>query len=131
MTPVSVLNSGVDSLYFSASGHVIDGLTLCLQRMVEMASGERVPFSFDDAEPDMHLRLHGWRGYPFWISSPRFELYIGASKPFPAVYVQLHSAFHPRGGPGGRGAGCGASAAAARPTEGLRAGRVARRRLGG
>jgi hypothetical protein len=93
MTAVSVLNGGVDSLYFSASGHVIDGLTLCLQRMVEMAGSEPVPFSFEDAEADMHLRLHGWRGYPFWMSSPRFELYIGASKPFPAVYVQLHSAF--------------------------------------
>jgi len=93
MTGVTVLNSGVDSLYLSASGQVIDGLTQGLSRMVEMASGEPVPFSFESAEPDMHLRLHGWRGYPVWISSPRFELCIGASKPFPAVYVQLHSAY--------------------------------------
>jgi hypothetical protein len=93
MTGVTVLSGGVDSLYVSASGHVAGGLTLCLSRMVEMAGGEPVPFSFDDADPDMHLRLHGWRGYPFWISSPRFELYVGASKPFPAVYVQLHSAY--------------------------------------
>ena len=73
MTAVTVLNRGVDSLYLSASGHVIDGLTQCLSRMVEMASGEPVPFSFEDAGPDMYLRLHGWRGYPFWISSPRFD----------------------------------------------------------
>jgi len=94
VTAVRVLSSGIDSLYLSASGHLSDGLTLCLSRMVEMAAGEPVPFSFDgDAEADMVLRLHGWRGYPYWISSPRFEVCIGASKPFPPVYVQLHSAY--------------------------------------
>ncbi|HZT06561.1 MAG TPA: hypothetical protein VFC51_05985 [Chloroflexota bacterium] len=74
---------------------LFDGLTVCLCNMVDLNghTGEPIPFSFYDAEPDLLLRLHGWRNWPFWISSPRFELYIGASAPFPPAYAQLHSEF--------------------------------------
>jgi hypothetical protein len=38
------------------------------------------------------LRRYGWRGYPFWLSSPRYEIAVGAADPFPAAYLQLHAA---------------------------------------
>jgi hypothetical protein len=95
MTAVTILAGGVDSLYLSAAGELADGLDVCLAAMIDnnRHTGEPIPFSFDSAEPDMLLRLHGWRNWPFWISSPRFELCVGAPPPFPAVYVQLHSEF--------------------------------------
>jgi len=95
MTAITVLASGVDSLYLSMRGELFDGLTVCLASMVDLNrhTGEPIPFSFHDAEPDLLLRLHGWRTWPFWISSPRFELYVGAPAPFPAAYAQLHSGF--------------------------------------
>lgn len=93
MTALRVLGAGVDSLYVSAKGEFWDGLLLVLQRMVELAEGETVPFTFREGGPDFLLRPHGWRGYPYWVSSPRFELYVGAAAPFPPVYVQLHSPY--------------------------------------
>jgi len=95
MTAVTVLASGVDSLYLSAAGELADGLDVCLAAMIDnnRHTGGPIAFSFGSAEPDMLLRLHGWRNWPFWISSPRYELCVGAPPPFPAVYAQLHSEF--------------------------------------
>jgi hypothetical protein len=93
VTALRILAAGVDSLYVSVKGEVWDGLPLVLRRMVEMAEGETVPCTFREGGPDFLLRSHGWRGYPFWVTSPRFELYLGAAAPFPPAYVQLHSPY--------------------------------------
>ncbi len=93
MTAVRILAAGIDTLYVSVRGDLWDGLLPALRNMVEMAGGETVAFSIRDAGPDFLLRPHGWRGYPFWISSPRFELCLGAAAPFPPAYVQLHAPY--------------------------------------
>jgi hypothetical protein len=51
-----------------------------------------MPLSLHGSAPDLMLRRYGWRGYPFWLSSPRYEIAVGATDPFPAAYLQLHAA---------------------------------------
>jgi len=93
MTAVHVLAAGVDTVYASVRGELWGGLLCVLRHMVELAAGEAVAFSFRSDGPDFLLRPHGWRGYPYWMSSPRFELCVGAAKPFPPVYVQMHAPY--------------------------------------
>ena len=93
MAPLRLLSSGIDSLYLSVHGALIDGLMVWLHAMREMCGSEDTAFDFAAEEGSFLLRTHGWRGYPYWMSSPRFELMVGNRAPFPAVYVQLHSAF--------------------------------------
>lgn len=93
MPYVSVVSSGVDSLYVSARGKLVDGLLDWLGRMREMCCEEATPFAFDESEGYFLFRPHGWRRYAYWLSSPRFELMIGNSDPFPPVFIQLHAAF--------------------------------------
>ncbi len=91
MTEVRVLASGIDSLYASARGELADGLVVALTDVRRFSPDAEVPLSLDGGEPNLLLRRHGWRNYPFWLSSPRYELCIGAPDPFPPVYVQLHA----------------------------------------
>ena len=88
-----VLAAGIDSVYLSAKGELRDGLLNALQAAREQDQGEAAVFDFDPEEGSYLLRPHGWRGYPYWLSSPRFELMIGAAPPFPPVYLMLHSPY--------------------------------------
>ena len=72
-------------------GELIDGLLVALGDVRALNPGAEVPISLDGGPPDLMLRRHGWRGYPFWLSSPRYELCLGASDPFPPLYLQLHA----------------------------------------
>lgn len=85
--------AGIDTLYFSVRGELVDGFTRFLRAMREMAGGEASVFELRESDQPLMLRSHGWRGYPFWVSAAGYELMVGAAKPFPPVYVQLHSAF--------------------------------------
>lgn len=92
MTALSIVAAGVDSLYVSSDGEIKPGA-------VEAFRSVRALGPDDDAIPiDMHvgsylLRPHGWRGYPVWLSSPRYELMLCAAPPFPPAYAQLHAPF--------------------------------------
>jgi hypothetical protein len=96
-----VLSSGIDSLYASAQGVVHEGLLEVFQNMRELCPGEALPFEFRPGEGYFLLRPHGWRGYPFWLSSPAWEIMVGAASPFPPLYVQLHAWFLHTVGPEG------------------------------
>lgn len=91
MADLRVLAGGIDSLFASVRGELIEGVLVALGDVRALNPGSEVPCSFGGGPPDLLLRRHGWRGYPFWFSSPRYELYLGASKPFPPAYVQLHA----------------------------------------
>lgn len=93
MSDVHILASGVDSVYLSIKGELFDGLTVCLKAMRELNPDQEIPFSFHDIEPDMTLHSYGWRGYPYWLSSPNYEICLGAAHPFPPAYMQLHSEY--------------------------------------
>ena len=93
MALLGVVSSGIDSLYVSAKGELFDGLLDWLRSMRELGGTEATAFAFHPDEASFLLRPHGWRGYPFWLGSPRFEVMVGSKEPFPPVYVQLHSAF--------------------------------------
>lgn len=88
-----VLASGVDSLYASLRGQLRQAAlqTLMETRAAADRDGTVIRFRGDDGH--FLLRPHGWRGYPIWLSSPRFELFVGASEPFPPAYVALHSPY--------------------------------------
>jgi hypothetical protein len=86
-----VLASGIDSLFASVRGQLIEGVLVALADVRALNPDTEVPCSFDGGPADLLLRRHGWRGYPFWFSSPRYELFLGASEPFPPAYVQLHA----------------------------------------
>jgi hypothetical protein len=86
-----VLASGIDSLFASVRGQLIEGVLVALADVRALNPDIEVPCSFDGGPADLLLRRHGWRGYPFWFSSPRYELHLGASEPFPPAYVQLQA----------------------------------------
>jgi hypothetical protein len=91
MTQVRVLASGIDSLYASVRGELVDGLLEVLAELRRASPDADVPLSLRGSSPDTLLRRYGWRGYPFWLSSPGYEIAVGAPDPFPAVYLQLHA----------------------------------------
>lgn len=95
MTQLVSLAAGVDTLYLSVKGEIDGSAWRVLHSLREKARAEDdpVPFTFEDEDGSLVLRPHGWRGYPVWLSSPRYELMLGASPPFPAGYVQVHSAY--------------------------------------
>jgi hypothetical protein len=91
---VTAVAAGVDTLYLSLTGDLDGAAMQVLRRLREVTAHEDVtPFTLDDADGSLNLRPHGWRGYPLWLSSPRYELMVGAAPPFPAAYVQLHSPY--------------------------------------
>ena len=92
MSRLRVLASGIDSLYASARGELVDGLLEVLTELCRLSPEADVPLNLHGGDPDLLLRRYGWRGYPFWLSSPRYEIAIGAADPFPAAYLQLHAA---------------------------------------
>jgi hypothetical protein len=91
MSQVRVLASGIDSLYASVRGELVDGLLQVLAELRRANPDADVPLSLHSSGSDTMLRRYGWRGYPFWLSSPRYEIAVGARDPFPTVYLQLHA----------------------------------------
>jgi hypothetical protein len=92
MSRLRVLASGIDSLYASARGELVDGLLQVLTELRRFSPDADVPLNLHGGPPDLMLRRYGWRGYRFWLSSPRYEIAVGAADPFPAAYLQLHAA---------------------------------------
>jgi hypothetical protein len=92
MSQLRVLASGIDSLYVSVRGELVDGLLQVFTELRRLTPDTDVPLSLHGTAPDLMLRRYGWRGYPFWLSSPRYEIAVGAADPFPAAYLQLHAA---------------------------------------
>ncbi len=92
MAEVRVLAGGIDSLFASVRGELIKGVLQALDHVRALNPDAEVPCSFDGGPPNLLLRRHGWRGYRFWFTSPRYELYLGAPAPFPPAYLQLHAA---------------------------------------
>ena len=90
-----VLASGIDTLNLSVRGTVHESAWDLLSEVQRRARLNEDPelFSFPTTEEAFECRPYGWRGYTYWLSSPDFELMIGRSTKFPAVLVQLHSAF--------------------------------------
>ena len=95
MSKLSVLSSGVDTLHLSVRGCPDEDRLYELDEAKEQArvSSEQQVVSFTDPPRSFLMRPHGWRRYRLWMSSPSFELALGASDPFPFSFVQLHSAF--------------------------------------
>jgi hypothetical protein len=91
VSELRVLASGIDSLFASVRGQLIDGVLVALADVRALNPDTEVSCSFDGGPADLLLRRYGWRGYPFWFRSPRYELHLGASEPFPPAYVQLHA----------------------------------------
>jgi len=91
MSDLRVLASGIDSLFVSVRGELIDGLPVFLGDLRGLTPDGDIPLSLGCGEPDLLLRTHGWRGYPWWFSSPRWELFVGGPDPMPPVYLQLHA----------------------------------------
>jgi len=88
---VRIRASGIDSLYASVRGQLADELLVTLAALRSDNPGADVPVALQGVTPDFLLRRYGWRGYPLWLSSPRFEVCLGGSDPFPPVYLQLHA----------------------------------------
>ena len=88
-----VLASGVDSLYASVPGELRDGVVEMLAEHRANADKDGAVMTFREEDGHFLVRPHGWRGYPFWLSSPRYELFVGAAAPFPPVYTALHSTY--------------------------------------
>jgi len=89
-----VVGSGVDSLYCSIKGELYDGILVFFKDFRALSPpGEDAPLQLHDDEGAFLFKPHGWRGYPVWLSSPNYDVFLGASAPFPPGYVQLRSPF--------------------------------------
>ena len=90
-----LLASGVDTLNLSVRGTVREPVWDLLAEVQGRArlNEDLEPFSFPTTEEAFGCRPYGWRGYTYWLSSPDYEVMVGRSAKFPAVLVQLHSAF--------------------------------------
>lgn len=90
-----LLASGIDTLNLSVMGDVRESAWDLLAEAQRRARGneDRAPISFPVTEEHFECRPYGWQGYTYWLSSPDYEVMVGRSKKFPAVLVQLHSAF--------------------------------------
>ncbi len=89
------LASGIDTLNLSVRGAVGEAAWDLLGEVQQRArdnDGSEL-LSFPVTEEAFACRPYGWRGYTYWLSSPDFEMMFGRSTKFPAVMVQLHSAF--------------------------------------
>jgi hypothetical protein len=86
---------GVDTLNLAAKGPVRKELWELVGEAKAQAqtSAESELIDFPVAGQTFLLRPHGVRGYTYWLSSPDFELMLGTSEKFPAVLVQMHSAY--------------------------------------
>jgi len=90
-----VRSTGVDTLNLAAKGPV--------RKQVWELAGEAKAQAQTSAESELIefpvtgqaflLKPHGVRGYTYWLSSPDFELMLGTSEKFPAVLLQMHSAY--------------------------------------
>ncbi len=90
-----LLASGIDTLNLSVRGTVQESvwdLFAEAQKRARLNEGDEL-FSFPVTEETFDCHPYGWRGYTYWMSSPDFELMVGRSTKFPAVLVQMHSAF--------------------------------------
>jgi len=90
-----LLSSGVDTLHLSARGGVRADVWEALEasKREAQATEEAVPFEFPTTGQAFLLKPYGPRGYAYWLTSPDFELLLGRNEKFPAVLVQLHSAY--------------------------------------
>jgi hypothetical protein len=92
MSPLSIVSAGVDSLYVSSAGTIKDGVHEAFRSVRALGTeGELVPIEMMSGA--FLFRPHGWRGYPVWLSSPRYELMLCAAPPFPPTYAMLHAPF--------------------------------------
>lgn len=82
----------MDSLYVSAQGTLTDATLATVAEKRDEAREAGEPARMDCVGHEFLVREHGWRGYPYWLSSPSMELFLGAADPFPTAYAQLHSA---------------------------------------
>ena len=75
-----VLSSGVDTFHCSVRGELQDGLLVFLEALKREAQSSKEPqvVTWGEQSVSVALRLHGWRGYSFWASSPNIEVAIGA-----------------------------------------------------
>lgn len=94
VSKVKILSAGVDSLYVSAPGKLREGIAeeLAAKRLEAASSGEPAAIKLPSGASFV-LKSHGWRGYPYWLSSPWVDVMLGAREPFPPVYVQLRAAY--------------------------------------
>ncbi|MGH7642845.1 MAG: hypothetical protein ACRENX_07520 [Candidatus Dormibacteria bacterium] len=87
---VRVLSCGIDTLHASGQGVVREALLQELGQARE-AGGDVIALTPESGE--FLLRPHGWRGFSYWLSSPRVELMLGSSPSFPPFFLQWHSAY--------------------------------------
>ena len=92
---MKLLASGIDTLNLSVKGTVREPVWDLLAEVQGRARANEdvAPLSFPVTEEAFECRPYGWRGYTYWLSSPDYELMVGRSAKFPAVLVQMHSAF--------------------------------------
>ncbi|MHB1576359.1 MAG: hypothetical protein ACYCX9_07590 [Candidatus Dormibacteria bacterium] len=95
MEDLKILSAGVDTLHCSVRGELQDGLLVFLEALKQESqrTKELQVVTWGEQSLSVALRPHGWRSYPFWASSPNIEVAIGASPPFPPVFIQAHSAY--------------------------------------
>ncbi len=96
-----LLAGGVDSLYLSAQGGVQQEVWGALEAVKVRAQHEReaVPVEFERAGWRLLLKPHGFRGYPYWLTSPDVEVWLGRREAGPVVRFQLHAVFLHTAGP--------------------------------
>ena len=97
---ITVLSSGIDSLYVSFRGEVdadrLDELEVLKTRAQETGRPEVVDHI---RERRTLVQPSGWGSYRYWLRSGNFDLFISRGKSLPSVYARLSSSFIHEVGP--------------------------------
>lgn len=89
---VRVLSAGVDSLELSVRGVIRDDVWASLEEARKRAEDGEQPTRLGEIG-DFNVQGHGWRNYSIWLRSADCELMMTRNEHFPAVRVELSSAY--------------------------------------
>jgi hypothetical protein len=99
-SPVTVLASGVDSLYVSFKGEVgagrLDDLELLKVRAQETGQTQVIHWAH---ERKTLVQPSGWGSYRYWLRCGDFDVFVGRGRSLPAVYARIASEFIHEVGP--------------------------------
>jgi hypothetical protein len=101
-TALTVLSSGVDSLYVSFRGEVevsrLDELEILKARAQETGYPQVVSLG---SERVALVQATGWGRYRYWLRCGDFDVFVGQGRSLPAVYARIASSFIHEIGPNG------------------------------
>ncbi len=89
--PLVVINTAVDSVYFSYQGEVTDGLFNVLETLQQDAKSLEHPVEIELGGERLLLHDRGAGMYAYWLEGDGFVLKMSPKEKIPTLYVEPHA----------------------------------------